>query len=103
MSQAVFAVIVCMSAIFAFTTVLFVVGPFVDAFQGKISSVDITWEGEAMFPTVATVGNDMFTWFFSVLVFFIYFFVLWMFKVVIWKHLYSREDAGGGYNNDYRV
>lgn len=97
MSQAVWAVIVAMSAILSLTTVLFVVSPFVDRFQGRINSIDVTWEGEATFPTVASTGNDMFTWFYSIPVFFMYFFILWMFKVVIWKHLYSREQQGDNY------
>ncbi len=96
MSQVVWAVLITMSAILSFTTVLFVVSPFVDKFQGKMSNIGIEWEGSAVFPHMAQVGADMFNWFYAVPVFFMYLFILWMFKVVIYKHLYASEEAQNG-------
>lgn len=97
MSQAVWAVMIAMSAILSLTTVMFVMGPFIDKFQAKINSLDITWEGSPTFPTVASVGVDMFNWFFAIPVFFMYFFILWMFKVVIYKHIYDTQQGQNNY------
>jgi len=95
-NQVVAAVFICLMSLFATMFTLFFVGEVVDRFQDSTSKINIDY-GDVRYPQMASAVNNMFKWIFSIPVFLTYIWILWMFKVAIFDHKYTREDEQFGY------
>lgn len=100
MSQMIMAVVLGTAMIFTMMTVSFATGPIIDDFEYRFSLMDNGWEGPVVFVSFQETTNTLFEWSFAIPIFFAYVYIFWMFKVVIAKHLYSREKTNG---NDYQI
>lgn len=90
MSEFALAVVVVIAALLTFTTLAFVVGPLVDKFQGSMNEkINNGWDGTARFEKTMRFASSSGGYFFTILTFFSYVYVVWMFKVIIYKHLYT--------------
>ena len=98
MRDTIYAAIIVMGMMFSFTAIVISVGPFVDQFDYVISE-KLAFEGTPTFVEGAALGHKMFNWFYRIPAFMSFVFFVWMFKVVVLKHTYTREDTP----NDYRV
>ncbi len=97
MNQMVAAVFICFISIFATMLTVFFVGEVVDRFQDKASQISIDY-GDVKYPHMASAVNNVFKWVFSIPVFFCWVWIVWMFKVSIFDHEYTkREDENFGY------
>lgn len=96
MSTFTMAVIVTIAALLTFTTTTFVIGPLVDKFQGEMNEkITVSWDGTATYHGAMQDAVGYFSYFYTILTFFCYVYVVWLFKVIIYKTEYSTEGENG--------
>jgi uncharacterized protein YqhQ len=90
-NQIVAAVFIVLMSLFATTLTMFFMGEVVDRFVEATNKIDIDY-GDARFTHQASAVNNIFKWIFSIPVFLTYVWIVWMFKVAIFDHNYTKED-----------
>ena len=95
-NQVVAAVFIVLMSLFATTLTMFFMGEVVDRFVEATNKIDINY-GDAIYTHQANAVSNIFKWIFSIPVFLTYVWIVWMFKVAIFDHKYTKEDEQFGY------
>lgn len=97
MRETIGAIFYVMGAILTLALLVFSVGQFVDEFQIKFNS-RIDLGDDATYKSGLETSNNMFKWFYTIPILFIFIYMIWLVKVSIEKARYTRQDGNNYYD-----